>query len=89
MEAKEILDHIFDLDKYQMADQPYHNSEEAVLEAMNEFAKLKCEELLSLAAEKAKIRELNYEDEQEWVCYNEVDKESILNCIDLEEFIKS
>lgn len=55
-------------------------------EAMKEYARIKCEELLLLVAEKAKSKEINYEDGMEWVYYIKVDKNSILNAIDLEKF---
>jgi hypothetical protein len=59
-----------------------------LVDILKEFAELKCKELLEIVAEKAKIKEVNYEDEMEWVNYTIVDKDSILNAVDLKEFIK-
>lgn len=68
-----------------------------VVEAMQEYAKLKCQQLLEIVAEKAKV-ENNchgiYENEVATVLYTEnegsyfVSTESILNAVDLNEFIK-
>lgn len=103
MTAEKVLEDTFDLYKYRMASPPYHQAEEAVLDAMNEFAKLKCQELLSLVAEKAKIKRKTKslvdgylkitnqkDDELEAIrIFYSVDKESIINCVDLDEFIKN
>lgn len=48
------------------------------------FAKLKCEELLKIVAEKAEVAQCENNDYYEY----EVDKDSILNAVDLNEFIK-
>lgn len=62
-------------------------------EAMKEYAKLKCEELLKIVAEKAKIETkpkeniLNLSMMDDWSYYT-IDKNSILNAVDLNEFIK-
>lgn len=64
---------------------------EEVAEAMKEYARLKCEELIKIVAEKAKANiEYTYsgnvgEYRDEWAIVN---KDSILNAVDLEEFIK-
>lgn len=53
-------------------------------DALIGFAKLKCQELLEIVAEKAEIKEyfeLNYQ----WT-YS-VDKDSIINAVDLDKFI--
>jgi hypothetical protein len=57
---------------------PYPN----VKEAMKEYTKLKCEELLKTVAKKAKVNFNNKESND----YG-VDVGSILNVVDLEEFI--
>jgi hypothetical protein len=52
-----------------------------IVRAMQEYARLKCEELLEIVAEKAEVyrSEGGYE--------NWVDKDSVLNAVDLDEFI--
>ena len=65
-------------------------------EAMKEYAKMKCKELLEIVAEKAKIRDEDgdvYEQPKGFYCNGElyetwVDKDSILNAVNLNEFIK-
>lgn len=67
----------------------YETSE--IIDAMKEYARLKCEELLKIVAEKAKASiEYTYsgnvgEYRDEWAIIN---KDSILNAVDLNEFIK-
>jgi hypothetical protein len=64
--------------------------------AMTGFAELKCKELLKIVAEKAKIKDEDndtYEQPHIFYCNGEeyktwVDKDSILNAVDLKEFIK-
>ena len=53
-----------------------------ITSAMKEYARLKCEELLKIVAEKAQV----YADEGGYSEF--VDEDSILNAIDLNEFIK-
>lgn len=59
---------------------------------MKLFAKLKCKELLEIVAEKAKvIGEIEQHSAFNYVTPDDiviVDKESILNAVDLDEFIK-
>ena len=65
-------------------------------EAMKEYAKMKCKELLEIVAEKAKIKDEDgdvYEQPKGFYCNGElyetwVDKDSILNAVNLDEFIK-
>ena len=47
-------------------------------EAMKEYAKMKCKELLEIVAEKAKITDFGYT----------VSRDSIINAVNLDEFIK-
>lgn len=55
------------------------------------FAKLKCQELLEIVAEKSQIKTatfgnigvIGFSD----IEYKEIDKDSILNCVDLDSFI--
>lgn len=69
---------------------PYGCAEWEFEEALKEFAKIKCQELLEIVAEKAKA-EIKYECSgntggeylDEWAV---VDKDSILNAVDLEKF---
>lgn len=57
---------------------------------MQEYTKLKCKELLLLVAEKARITEDNDGQHEEYYLdlggYLKVDKDSILNAVDLEKF---
>jgi len=58
----------------------------ALEEALNSFAKLKCQELLLLVAEKAKVTTIwEGNTGSEYVDYD-VDRDSILNAVDLETF---
>ena len=61
-----------------------------VVGAMKEYAKLKCEELLKIVAEKAQTKELfvNGSNGGWYDKVGYVDRESILNAVDLNEFIK-
>ena len=64
--------------------------------AMKEYTKMKCKELLEIVVEKAKIRDEDgdvYEQPKGFYCNGElyetwVDKDSILNAVNLDEFIK-
>jgi hypothetical protein len=53
-----------------------------LVDILKEFAELKCKELLEIVAEKAEVR-LGISS-----CNYVVDKDSILNAVDLKEFIK-
>lgn len=67
-------------------------------EAMKEYAKLKCQELLKIVAEKAKIKRNHYLNNQQLLSQAEektfnpyeysyfISKDSILNAVDLENF---
>lgn len=57
-----------------------------VQKAMREFAELKCKELLEIVAEKAKTRKEYYDPFIEPSII--VDKDSILNAVNLKEFIQ-
>lgn len=89
MTAEEILKK--HLDGWWKAQIGHHPHIENVLEAMKEYAKLKCEELLKIVVENVKTENiypkyvLNEFDEFEHIIVN---KESILNAVDLDEFIK-
>ena len=50
-------------------------------EALSEFAEFKCQELLEIVAEKVEISYNRFGEEY-------VDKDSILNAVNLKEFIK-
>lgn len=87
MKAEDILREVFE--EFKFADYPYHNTYDATIKAMERYG----EEVLKIAAEKAKIkrnyypnnegldlqieRERFYMDEYEFF----VSKESILNCL--------
>ena len=65
-------------------------------EAMKEYTKMKCKELLEIVVEKAKIRDEDgdvYEQPKGFYCNGElyetwVDKDSILNAVNLDKFVK-
>lgn len=57
----------------------YVKTQKDIVKSMQEYAELKCKELLEIVAEKADVNILGYND-------YEVDKDSILNAIDLETF---
>ena len=61
-----------------------------ITSAMKEYARLKCEELLKIVAEKAQTKELfvNGSNGGWYDKVGYVDKDSILNAVDLNEFIK-
>lgn len=92
MTAEEILEQTFNLYEYRMVGGVYNQTEEVVLEAMREYARLKCKELLEIVAEKVRIVEDGDIDNP----YEEyfldlggslrVNKDSILNAVDLEDF---
>jgi hypothetical protein len=56
-------------------------NQSALEESLKTFAELKCKELLEIVANLAEVNVLGYND-------YEVDKDSILNAVDLKEFIK-
>ena len=58
-------------------------------EAMKEYARIKCEELLLLVAEKAETKELfvNGSNGGWYEKVGKVDKDSLLNAVDLDSFI--
>ena len=83
MTAKEILN----------KDESGIYNEQDILKAMKEYAELKCKELLQTVAEKAKTKTVYESDGQPSSSfpdfeYEVVDKNSILNAVDLKEFIK-
>jgi len=53
--------------------------------AMQEYAKLKCQELLEIVSEKAELDWEKFSNYDSSSC--EIDKDSILNAVDLGEFI--
>ncbi len=64
---------------YNEGDSRAYDQDELYL--MKEYAKLKCEELLEIVAEKAESYVIGG-------LVSQVDKNSILNAVDLDEFIK-
>lgn len=83
MTAKEILEEwLSQTDQTNLKEGHYF----VIQEAMKEYAKQKCQELLLLVAEKAKIEKVvvhagEYYDEN-----YQINKASILNVVDLEKF---
>jgi hypothetical protein len=66
---------------------------EDVVNALKEFAELKCKELLEIVAEKVKTKTIYESDGQPSSSfpdfeYTVVDKYSVLNAVNLKEFIK-
>ncbi len=64
-----------------------------IKEAMKEFAELKCKELLEIVVQKAETKTIYESNDQPSSSfgdyeYDVVDKDSILNAVDLKEFIK-
>jgi len=62
-----------------------------VQKAMKEYARLKCKELLEIVAKKAKTKTVYEANDQPSSSFGDyeyevVDKDSILNAVDLEEF---
>jgi hypothetical protein len=53
--------------------------------SMQEYARLKCEELLEIVAEKAEIKTVGFSGLNTKTCV--VDRDSILNAVDLDSFI--
>lgn len=88
MTAGEILDEwLFQTDTTSFKEGHYF----VIEEAMQEYAKLKCQELLEIVAEKARVRDVQtfeIQDPHDLGCdYRlEIYKDSILNCVDLENF---
>lgn len=76
MEFRDVIDSLYD---------------GTILECMKSYAKEKCQELLEIVAEKAKIVEDNDEQYEEYYLdlggSLKVDKSSILNAVNLYEFI--
>lgn len=67
----------------------FKNTETSVGElkcAFKEYTKMKCGELLEILAEKSRVSVITYSEGKG--CRWEVDKDSILNAVDLNEFIK-
>jgi hypothetical protein len=57
-----------------------------LVDILKEFAELKCKELLEIVAEKAELDYEKYDNYDAQSC--EINKDSILNAVDLKEFIK-
>jgi hypothetical protein len=73
----------------------YIKTQKDIVKSMQEYAKEKCQELLEIVADKAKIIDEDgdtYQQPHIFFCNGEVyknwiDKDSIINAIDLDEFI--
>ena len=64
-----------------------------IQDAMREFARIKCQELLEIVVEKAKTKTVYESNDQPSSSfgdyeYSVVDKDSVLKAVDLNEFIK-
>jgi hypothetical protein len=83
MEAGEILkEWLIQTDQTNLKEGHYF----VIQEAMKEFAELKCKELLEIVSEKAKTKPYSTNTSIDFSKLV-VDKNSILNAIDLKEFI--
>jgi len=86
MTAEDILN-------YNESQAYYNQNSDYRIKSMKEYARLKCQELLEIVVEKAKIKEVDYIGEEEisekfitkHYSYT-IDRDSILNTIDLEKF---
>lgn len=65
---------------YKFRDVINNLDEEDILDTMRDYAKSKCQELLEIVAEKAEVSFNRFGEEY-------VDKDSILNAVDLDSFI--
>jgi hypothetical protein len=84
MKAEEILkEWLIQTDQTNLKEGHYF----VIQEAMKEFAELKCRELLEIVAEKAKTKHYSTNTSIDFSKLV-VDKDSILNAVDLKEFIK-
>jgi hypothetical protein len=83
MTAEEKLEEIFSLHINRGASYVYGHTEVLVIQAMQEYALMKCKQLLEIVADKARI---NFSNDKA----NDfgINKDSILNCVDLEKFCK-
>jgi len=90
MTAREII--MEGNEGYSFIDVINNLTEDQIIDCMHEYTRIKCKELLEIVAEKAKIVEDGYEQYDEyWLDLGgslKVDKNSILNAVDLKEFIK-
>ena len=68
----------------------FYYEDEEIIVSMREYAKLKCQELLEIVAEKAKMIEDGDEQYEEYYLdlggSLRIDKDSILSAVDLEKF---
>ena len=93
MTAENKLKEVFNRDEFKFTDYPYSDTLEAILLAMQEHTKIKCQELLEIVAEKAEIEKRYGEKNKTPTLINLVDSEpsinknSILNAVDLDKFI--
>ncbi len=70
-----------------MTAEEYANENMQYVDAFQRFAQLKCEELLEIVAEKAEVKTVTIPSGLNIkTCV--VDKDSILNCVNLENFCK-
>lgn len=93
MTKKEILDEwLLYTDQTHLKEGHY----QVIENAMKEYTKLKCQELLEIVTKQAKIVDEDgdvYQQPHVLYCNGEeyktwIDKESILNCVNLDEFIE-
>jgi hypothetical protein len=63
----------------------YIKTQKDIVKSMNEYAKEKCQELLEIVAEKAETKTVGFPGLNTKTCA--VDRDSILNAVDLDSFI--
>lgn len=87
MTAEDVLRHVFlEEENSRFADYPYNDTFDATILSMKEYAKIKCQELLTIVAEKAEVKTVTIPNGLNIkTCV--VDKDSILAAVDLDEFI--
>ena len=64
----------------------FYYEDEEIIVSMREYAKLKCQELLEIVAEKVKRKEVEIPSGLK-IITTEIDKDSIINAVDLDSFI--
>lgn len=88
MRAEEVLKK-----KKRLGLHDFYYEDEEIIVSMREYAKLKCQELLEIVAEKAEIKTIYESNDQPSSSFGDyeyevVDKDSILNAVDLDKFLE-
>ena len=91
MTVEEKLQEVFlERSGTRFAKYPYNDTFDATITAMQEYAEMKCKQLLEIVAEKVETKELfvNGSNGGWYDKVGKVNKDSILNCVDIESFCK-